>query len=44
MTLNIDTQFIKYTKDNHMAPIGGQTHRHASGEILQNMIIAYITY
>ena len=28
--------------DNHMAPAGCRTHRHASREELQNMIIAYI--
>ena len=27
-----------------MAPAGFRTHRHASREILQNMIISYITY
>ena len=31
-------------KDNHMAPAGCRTHRHASRDILQNMIISYITY
>ena len=27
-----------------MAPAGCRTHRHASRDILQNMIISYITY
>ena len=27
-----------------MAPAGCRTHRHASRELLQNMIISYITY
>src|SRR5664279_5067936 len=31
-------------RDNHMAPAGCRTHRHARREILQNMIISYIKY
>ena len=31
-------------KDNHMAPAGCRTHRRASRDKLQNMIIAYIIY